>query len=107
MVTVTDKAIGKVKELLVAENKQGYGLRVEVRGGGCSGLKYGLTFESGSDPGDQILELDGVKVFIDPKSNLYLQGASIDYVDGLEGAGFKIDNPNATASCSCGDSFSA
>jgi iron-sulfur cluster assembly accessory protein len=105
MITVTDNAVSKVKQLLATENKDGYGLRVAVRGGGCSGFQYGLTFENAATPNDQIFEFDGLKIYVDSMSNMYLEGANIDYVDGLDGSGFKIDNPNATGSCGCGHSF--
>jgi len=107
MMTLTDKAISKVKELLVAENKEGFGLRVAVRGGGCSGFQYGLTFENAASPNDQVIEFDGLKVYVDAMSNMYLEGVNIDYVDGLNGSGFKIENPNATGTCGCGHSFSS
>ena len=106
MLQMTDKAVAKVKEILATENKEGYGLRVAVQGGGCSGFQYGLTFENAEKPNDQILEFDGLKVYVDAMSGMYLQGVNIDYVESLEGAGFKIDNPNATGTCGCGHSFS-
>lgn len=107
MLQVTTKAVDKVKALMAAENKQGYGLRVAVQGGGCSGFQYGLNFDNVERPNDQILEFDGLKVYVDAMSQLYLEGVSIDYVDSLGGSGFKIDNPKATGSCGCGSSFSA
>lgn len=107
MITVTDKAVNKVKELLAAESKEGHGLRLAVMGGGCSGQKYGLSFEDTPGLEDRVWEFGGLKVYIDAASLEYLEGVSVDYVDGLNGAGFKIDNPNATKSCRCGDSFSA
>jgi iron-sulfur cluster assembly protein len=105
MITITPKAVDKVKELLAAEKKDGYGLRVTVMGGGCSGHKYGLSFEESQGLEDRIWEFDGLKVYIDAASGEFLEGASVDYVDGLNGSGFKIENPNATKSCRCGDSF--
>lgn len=105
MIQVTDKAVSKVKELLQAENREGYGLRVAVQGGGCSGFQYGLTFENTQKPNDQVLEFGGLKVYVDHMSGMYLDGASIDYIDSLEGSGFKIENPNATGTCGCGHSF--
>ena len=107
MLQLTEKAVTKVKELLSAENKDGYGLRVAVHGGGCSGFQYGLTFENAERPNDNVLELDGLKVYVDAMSGMYLDGVQIDYVETLEGSGFKIDNPNATGHCGCGHSFQA
>ena len=107
MIQMTEKAVGKVKELLSAEDKQGFGLRVAIHGGGCSGFQYGLTFENAEKPNDQILEFDGLKVYVDAMSGMYLDGVKIDYVDSLDGSGFKIDNPNASGTCGCGHSFQA
>jgi len=107
MIQMTEKAVGKVKELLSAEDKQGFGLRVAIHGGGCSGFQYGLTFENSEKPNDQILEFNGLKVYVDAMSGMYLDGVKIDYVDSLDGSGFKIDNPNASGTCGCGHSFQA
>ena len=107
MIQMSERAVGKVKELLVAENKQGYGLRVAIHGGGCSGFQYGLTFENERRENDEVLDLDGLQVYVDAMSGMYLDGVKIDYVDTLEGSGFKIDNPNATGTCGCGHSFQA
>ena len=104
---LTEKAIAQAKAILARENLEGYGLRVGVVGGGCSGHSYGLDFEKEEKPGDTVLEMDGLKVYLDPSSRKYLQGTVIDYVSGLQGAGFKFHNPNATATCGCGTSFSA
>jgi iron-sulfur cluster insertion protein len=106
MLQITDRAIIKVKQLLAAEDKDGYGLRVAVQGGGCSGFQYGLTWEKQQQDNDQVLEFDGLNVFVDAMSLLYLQDVNIDYIDGLQGSGFKIDNPSATGTCGCGHSFS-
>ena len=105
MIQVTPAAVSKVKALLAAENREGFGLRVAVQGGGCSGFQYRLTFENTENANDQILQVNGLKVFVDAMSGMYLDGANIDYVDSLEGSGFKSDNPNATATCGCGHSF--
>jgi len=105
MIQVTTSAVTKVKELLAAEDRPGFGLRVAVQGGGCSGFQYRLTFEDTQNENDQVVEVDGIRVFVDAMSGMYLEGANIDYVDGLDGSGFKIDNPNATATCGCGHSF--
>jgi len=107
MITLTEKAGEKVKELLVAEQKAGYGLRVQVSGGGCSGFQYGMSFEEKANDGDQIIESYGVQLFIDPQSAPLLNGVQVDYVDTVQGAGFAIQNPNAKSSCGCGKSFSA
>jgi iron-sulfur cluster assembly protein len=106
MLRLTDNAVSKVKNLLEAENKAGYGLRVAVQGGGCSGFQYGLTWENEQKPNDDVLEFSGLKVYVDPLSAMYLEEVSIDYVDSLSGSGFKIDNPKATGTCGCGSSFS-
>ena len=107
MLLMTDKAVDKVKELLAEESKTGYGLRVAVHGGGCSGFQYGLTFENAQRENDHVLEMNGLKVFVDAMSGMYLEGVSIDYIDSLEGSGFKIENPNASGTCGCGSSFTA
>ena len=106
MLQITDRAIDKVKQLLAAESKEGFGLRVAVKGGGCSGFEYGLTWENESRDNDQVLEFGGLNVYVDAMSMLYLDQVSIDYIDGLQGSGFKIDNPAATGTCGCGHSFS-
>jgi iron-sulfur cluster assembly accessory protein len=106
MLSLTDNAVQKVKTLLDAEDKAGYGLRVAVQGGGCSGFQYGLTWEREQKPNDNVYEFSGLRVFVDPLSVMYLEEVSIDYVDALSGSGFKIDNPRATGSCGCGSSFS-
>jgi iron-sulfur cluster assembly protein len=106
MLQITENAINKVKQLLAAENKEGYGLRVAVQGGGCSGFEYGLTWEKDRKENDEVLEFDGLNVYVDAMSSLYLQEVNIDYVDGLQGSGFKIGNPAATGTCGCGHSFS-
>lgn len=105
MVELTERAVEKVKALLTAEKKDGYGLRVAVEGGGCSGFQYGLTWEHEEKPNDQTFEVGGLKVYVDNMSVMYLDGVKIDYLDSLEGSGFKIENPNATGTCGCGHSF--
>ena len=106
MLQLTNRAVDKVKALLQAEQKEGYGLRVAVQGGGCSGFQYGLTWENEKKDNDNVLEFEGLKVYVDPLSAMYLDAVSIDYVDSLSGSGFKIDNPKATGTCGCGSSFS-
>jgi iron-sulfur cluster assembly accessory protein len=105
VVTITQKAAQKVAEFMKQEGKDNLFLRVYVSGGGCSGLSYGMGFEEKSDEDDNIIEENGVKVLIDSYSQRYLKGANIDYIESLMGAGFKINNPNVTKSCSCGHSF--
>ena len=106
MVTLTEAAVGKIKELLRREGRSDYGLRMKVVGGGCSGLQYQMGFEETSGEDDDTVESGGVKVFIDMKSALYLAGSELDYDDGLMGSGFQVKNPNATNQCGCGESFS-
>ncbi len=106
MLQLTDAAVRKAKEFMATENKDGGGLRVAVKGGGCSGFQYGLSFVKSQTSNDQVLEFDGLRVFVDPASIPHLQGVTIDYVDSLSESGFKIENPNATGSCGCGSSFS-
>lgn len=98
-------AAEKVRNLLAERNLEGHGLRVFVAGGGCSGMQYGMALEREPGEFDSVLEQDGVKVFVDPTSMMYLAGANIDYVDNLMGGGFRIDNPNAVSTCGCGHSF--
>lgn len=104
---LTDKAVQQVRALLARENLDGYGLRVAVTSGGCSGFSYGLDFEKEAKPGDVVLETDGLKVYMNESSAKHLKGTTIDYEGGLQGAGFKFINPNATGTCGCGTSFSA
>ena len=107
IVTFTDKAIEAFKEARVRENLANHGVRVSVVGGGCSGYQYGLDFEENAQYGDLVLDVSGVKVFVDPMSAPYLKGTMVDYVVGFQGAGFKFSNPNAVKTCGCGSSFSA
>ena len=106
MITVTDSAAAKVKDLLEAEGDTTMALRVAVRPGGCSGFSYEMFFDSDFAADDQKAEFDGVKVVVDSASLQYLSGASLDYKEGLMGAGFTVNNPNTTRSCGCGQSFS-
>jgi iron-sulfur cluster assembly accessory protein len=107
MVTVTALAAEKINELLAEEQKNGSGLRVFVQGGGCSGFQYGLMIEeNGAQPdADQVIESNGVTLYIDPISVRYLKGAEVDFVDNMAGGGFTIRNPNAKTTCGCGQSF--
>ena len=107
VITVTEAAAGKIRELLTEEGKTDSGLRVFVQGGGCSGFQYGLMIEESGGVGDQQFESNGVRLFVDPVSISYLKGAEVDFVDTITGGGFTIKNPNATSTCGCGSSFSA
>ena len=104
-VQITPLAYEEVKKLIQAENKPGVGLRLGVKGGGCSGLSYDLQFTP-KDEGDTVLELEDFQVFIDVKSTIYLKGMALDFEGGLQGKGFVFKNPNATSTCGCGESFS-
>jgi iron-sulfur cluster assembly protein len=106
MITLTDKGAEKVREFLAAQVAVAdtAGLRVGVRGGGCSGFQYALAFDDQRD-GDCVFEDKGIRLLVDGPSLPYVQGSTIDFVDGLQGAGFKVDNPNVVAACGCGSSF--
>ncbi|HWF34653.1 MAG TPA: iron-sulfur cluster assembly accessory protein [Solirubrobacteraceae bacterium] len=106
MITLTDKGAVKVQEFLSAQTVQAdtAGLRVGVRGGGCSGFQYALAFDDQRD-GDTVFEDKGIRLLVDRSSLPYVRGSIIDFVDGLQGAGFKVENPNVIAACGCGSSF--
>jgi iron-sulfur cluster assembly protein len=104
-ITITEKAAEKIKEFMKEESGETY-LRVYVQGGGCSGLSYGMGFESKPEEDDIVMEENGVKYIVDSYSIDSLKGANVDYVESLMGSGFKIDNPNVKKSCGCGHSFS-
>jgi iron-sulfur cluster assembly accessory protein len=106
LIALTPSAATKIRELLAEEpDGEAMVLRVAIQGGGCSGFQYGLGFDTGAADDDLELELEGVPVVVDPFSAPYLRGATIDYLNGLQESGFKIDNPNAVSSCGCGHSF--
>lgn len=105
MLTVTQSAAATIKTLLEQRNIPSHVLRVFVQGGGCSGMQYGMTFEAAPEVYDEVVEVDGVRLVVDPTSIEYLRGATIDFVDSLMGGGFRIDNPTAVSSCGCGSSF--
>jgi len=106
VMTVTPAAVNMIHSLLEQRNIPGYALRVFVSGGGCSGLQYGMSFEQTPRDFDAVVEpSDGVRLVVDPTSLMYLEGATIDYVDSLMGGGFRIENPNAVSTCGCGHSF--
>ncbi len=106
MIALTDNAAIKVKDLIAQEGDDALMLRVAVRPGGCSGFSYEMFFDTDKAGDDLVQEYSGVKVVVDPSSAQLLSGATLDYSDGLQGAGFAIDNPNANRTCGCGQSFS-
>jgi iron-sulfur cluster assembly protein len=105
--TLTPLAAGKVRELLEERGTPALGLRLGVRGGGCSGNSYFMEFCEAESPGDQVFESHGVRLVVDSKSLVLLGGTEVDFVSGLMGSGFKFNNPNVRHSCACGESFSA
>lgn len=105
VLTITPLAVKTIRNLLDQRQIPDYALRVFVSGGGCSGMQYGMAFEEGAREFDKVVEVDGVRLLIDSTSLMYLQGATIDFVDSLMGGGFRIDNPNAVSTCGCGHSF--
>jgi iron-sulfur cluster assembly protein len=106
-VTLTRPAADAVRDVMAKKNLQGYALRLFISGGGCSGYQYGLAFDSNIRTEDLVIENDGIKLVVDEVSIQYLNGATVDYVDGLTSSGFKIINPNAATSCGCGQSFNS
>lgn len=106
LIQITSKACSKVKELLEDEDNENLRLRVYVTGGGCSGFQYGFRFDENTTGEDTEISKEGVTILVDPLSIQYLSGSELDYLDGLEGARFVLNNPNATATCGCGSSFS-
>jgi iron-sulfur cluster assembly accessory protein len=105
--TLTAQAIAKVREIMATQDPIPTGLRIGVAGGGCSGFQYSMAFENQTGMMDKVFEFDGLKVFVDATSLMYLDGCTVDYVETLEAAGFKFDNPNVRNTCGCGSSFSA
>ena len=104
--SLSGTANAKVKEIMAQQNPVPAGLRVGVVGGGCSGFSYSMSFENGAGMMDKTFEFDGLKVYVDATSLMYLKGVNVDYIETLEGAGFKFDNPNVKSTCGCGSSFS-
>ncbi len=105
-ITITEKARNEIFRIMQSNNiPENYGLRVGVKGGGCSGLTYTLNFDENYKDGDTIIESENVKLFIDGKSLFYLLGTQLDFSDGLNGKGFLFNNPNASKTCGCGESF--
>lgn len=106
MITVTDQAVAKIKDILAEENNPSLKLRVFVQGGGCSGMQYGFTLDEQQNEDDWDVEISGVQVLVDAMSGGYLQGATVDYREDQYGSQFTIRNPNAQTTCGCGSSFS-
>ncbi len=107
MIQLTETAVSKVHEILAQQSPKPEGLRLSVVGGGCSGFQYSMAFENNRLPLDKVYDYEGLKVFVDQASLLYLDNCRVDYVETMEGAGFKFDNPNVTSTCGCGSSFNA
>ncbi len=105
-VTLTPKAIEMVKDAMQREGLAGHGIRIGVVGGGCAGFQYSMDFEKEAKDGDIAFAQDGISLYVDVMSSMYLQDVTVDYVVGLQGAGFKFNNPNARTTCGCGSSFS-
>lgn len=107
MITLTENAQKAISRFIKGAETPVQGLRISVTGGGCSGMQYGLALEETPNNDDTIVEVSGLKLFVDPYSAPMLKGVTVDFLDSMEGSGFKFENPNATASCGCGNSFSA
>jgi iron-sulfur cluster assembly accessory protein len=106
-VTLTQPAADAIRDVMTSKNLEGYALRLYISGGGCSGYQYGLAFDSNIRAEDIVTERDGIKLIVDEVSIKYLQGATVDFVEGLTASGFKIINPNSVSSCGCGQSFNS
>ncbi|MEJ2466926.1 MAG: iron-sulfur cluster assembly accessory protein [Candidatus Thiodiazotropha sp.] len=107
MITLTEKAQKAISRFIKGAETPVEGLRISVTGGGCSGMQYGLELEETAKGDDTVVEVGSLKIFIDPYSAPLLKGVTVDFLDSMEGSGFKFENPNASASCGCGNSFSA
>jgi len=105
-VILTSKAVSKVKEIMAQQDPVPAGLRVGVVGGGCSGFSYSMSFENAPGMMDKVFDMDGLKVYVDATSVMYLDGCRVDYLETIDGAGFKFENPNVKSTCGCGSSFS-
>ena len=105
-VRLTDSAVNKVREIMATQDPLPAGLRIGVVGGGCSGFQYSMSFENQAGMMDKIVKFDDLKVFVDATSAMYLNGCTVDYVETLEAAGFKFENPQVKSTCGCGSSFS-
>ncbi|MFQ5653931.1 MAG: HesB/IscA family protein [Planctomycetota bacterium] len=107
MIEVTESAASEIQRLIEEQNRgEGAGLRLYVQGGGCAGMSYGMDFEEEPKENDKVFEIEGVRIFVDPKSYLFLNGVTMDFKESLMGRGFVFENPNASGSCGCGTSFS-
>jgi iron-sulfur cluster assembly accessory protein len=106
MILLTDTASTKVREIMSQQNPAPTALRVAVVGGGCSGFSYHMAFDNAENPTDNVYDFEGLKVLVDQMSEMYLDGVQIDYIESIEGAGFKFNNPNVKSTCGCGSSFS-
>ncbi len=106
-VSLTQPAAAAIRDVLQQKNLPGYALRLFISGGGCSGYQYGLALDSNIRSEDKVFETEGIKLIVDEVSIKYLQGATVDYVDGITSSGFKIINPNAISACNCGQSFNS
>jgi iron-sulfur cluster assembly protein len=106
MIQLTDTAASKVKEIMTQQNPAPSALRVAVVGGGCSGFSYHMAFDNQENASDNVYQFEGLKVLVDQMSEMYLDGVQIDYIETIEGAGFKFNNPNVKSTCGCGSSFS-
>ncbi len=104
-ITLTPNAVAKVKEIMAQQDPVPAGLRIGVVGGGCSGFSYSMQFDTSAGMMDKVFDMDGLKVYVDATSIMYLNGCRVDYVESLEGAGFKFENPNVKSTCGCGSSF--
>ncbi|MBV2092089.1 MAG: iron-sulfur cluster assembly accessory protein [Candidatus Thiodiazotropha sp. (ex. Lucinisca nassula)] len=107
MLTLTENAHKAISRFIKSSETPVGGLRISVTGGGCSGLQYGMALEESANDEDAVLEIEELKIFVDPLSAPMLNGVTVDFLDSMEGSGFKFENPNATNSCGCGNSFSA
>lgn len=107
MISLTERAIDRVRQFIGEQEEPYAGIRVRVVAGGCSGFEYKMNLEQTGSEKDQVLNLDGVKVFVDEESMLYLDGTQIDFVESVKGSGFAFQNPNAKGTCGCGESFNA
>jgi len=105
MITLTNKAVGKIKELLQTQPESFSGIRIQVVGGGCSGFQYSINFETQGNNNDEIIDIENFKVYVDPASLMYLENTTLDWLETLNGAGFKFHNPDVKSTCGCGESF--
>ena len=105
MTTLTTKAVEKIKELLQTQPESFSGIRIQVVGGGCSGFQYSINFETQGNNNDEIIDIENFKVYVDPASLMYLENTTLDWLETLNGAGFKFHNPDVKSTCGCGESF--